>query len=129
MASIFKAAAATLLTAAFAAPALAAQGSYNWPSATADGVMKPAWGTLTESNAIHAGGGNAVDTALALDVAAALAADPRLEGATITVAANNGAVMLSGSAESPEQSEQAQIVAQKVAGVGSVSGTLAATGG
>jgi hypothetical protein len=78
---------------------------------------------------IHFGGGSAADTALALDVAHALAMDQRLNGATITVAANDGEVMLSGSAESPEQGDQAQLAARRVAGVSRVSGTLSTQGG
>lgn len=78
---------------------------------------------------IHFGGGTTADTALALDVAHALAMDPRLNGATITVAANDGDVMLSGSAESPDQGDIAQLAARQVAGVGRVSGTLATQGG
>lgn len=78
---------------------------------------------------IHFGGGSAADTALALDVAHALAMDQRLNGATITIAANDGDVMLSGTAESPEQGDHAQLAARKVAGVGRVSGTLATQGG
>lgn len=78
---------------------------------------------------IHFGGGSAADTALALDVAHALAMDKRLSGATITVAANNGDVMLSGTAENPDQGDRAQLAARKVAGVGRVSGTLSTQGG
>lgn len=78
---------------------------------------------------IHFGGGSAADTALALDVAHALAMDGRLNGATITVAANDGDVMLSGSAESPDQGDIAQLAAKQVAGVGRVSGTLSTQGG
>lgn len=78
---------------------------------------------------IHFGGGSPADTALALDVAHALAMDQRLNGATITVAANDGSVMLSGTAESPEQGDHAQFAARKVAGVARVSGTLSTQGG
>jgi hypothetical protein len=78
---------------------------------------------------IHFGGGTAEDAALALDVADALAADPRLEGATITVAANNGEVMINGSAENPVQADIAEQTARRVAGVMHVAGTLSSTAG
>lgn len=78
---------------------------------------------------IHFGGGSPAGTALALDVAHALAMDRRLNGATITVAANDGDVMLSGTAENPEQGDHAQRTARQVAGVTRVSGTLSTQGG
>jgi osmotically-inducible protein OsmY len=81
------------------------------------------------TSAIHAGANNAVDQALAERVADAIADEPRLDGITVTVAANNGNVSLAGSAESPEQAAIAEQVAREVAGPGSVSGTLSPTGG
>lgn len=84
---------------------------------------------LPTNSAVHAGGGSAADTALAYEVASALANDPKLEGTTITVAANNGDVMLSGSANSSEQGALAENTARRVAGVHSVSGTLSPTAG
>jgi hypothetical protein len=80
-------------------------------------------------DAIHAGANNAADEALADAVAAALAADSRIHGATVTVAANNGRVSLSGSARSPEQAGHAENIARSVAGVTAVSGTLQSQGG
>ncbi|HYC36988.1 MAG TPA: BON domain-containing protein [Usitatibacter sp.] len=73
---------------------------------------------------IHQGGATPGDTALAADVAAALESDPRLDGATITVAAVNGRVSISGSAQSAEQAAYAEQRAREVAGVLAVSGTL-----
>ena len=113
--------AATLVVPAlFALPAVAAQSDFS-PSL---GVM-PSYAPVGNGNPIHAGGATDADTALALDVAAALAADPRLDGATITVAASNGGISLSGSAESSEQAHYAEQRAREVAGVLNVSGTLA----
>jgi hypothetical protein len=80
-------------------------------------------------DAIHSGASNSADEALADSVAAALAADSRLHGATITVAANNGRVSLSGSARSPEQGSHAESIARSIAGVTAVSGTLDSQGG
>ena len=85
--------------------------------------------SMPSGSPIHSGGATAADSSLALDVAAALAADPKLGGATITVSASNGNVSLSGSAESTEQGAHAEGVAKRVAGPGSVSGTLSAQGG
>ena len=80
-------------------------------------------------DAIHSGAANASDEVLADTVAAALAADSRLDGATITVAANNGRVSLTGSARSPEQAGHAENIARGIAGVTAVSGTLSSQGG
>ena len=80
-------------------------------------------------DAIHSGANNPSDEALADSVAAALAADPRIHGATITVSANNGRVMLSGSARTPEQAGHAENIARGIAGAGAVSGTLSPQGG
>jgi hypothetical protein len=117
---------ATLFAGALAAPALADFGPR--PPSVAVFEM-PSYALVLPTDAIHAGGGSAEDTALAHDVATALAADARLDGSTITVAANRGNVMLSGSADSPEQADIAQQTARRVAGVGSVSGTLSSQGG
>ena len=84
----------------------------------------PSYAATAPGDPIHAGGATPADTALAMDVAAALAADPRLEGATITVSASNGGVSLSGSAQSSEQAAYAEQRARGVAGVTAVSGTL-----
>jgi hypothetical protein len=96
-------------------------------------VAPPAPVYVTESmppgSPVHSGGASAADTALALDVAAALAADRKLDGSTITVSARDGDVSLSGSAQSPEQGSYAENTAKRVAGVGAVSGTLSSQGG
>ena len=84
---------------------------------------------IAAGSGIHAGANNPRDQALARDVAAALADEPRLDGATVTVSANNGRVSLSGSAESPEQGAIAEQVARDVAGPAAVSGTLSPQGG
>jgi osmotically-inducible protein OsmY len=85
--------------------------------------------SMAPGSPIHSGGATAADTALALDVAAALAADKKLDGSTITVSALDGNVSLSGSAQSPEQGSYAENTAKRVAGVGAVSGTLSGQGG
>ena len=79
--------------------------------------------------ALHSGASNVNDMLLADDVAYALARDRKLQGATVTVSANNGQVMLSGHANY-DQSLRAQQIAQRVAGsMASVSGELANSSG
>ena len=80
------------------------------------------------SSAIQSGANNPADQALADRVAAAIADDPRLDGATVTVSANEGRVSISGSADSPEQGPIAEQVARDVAGRQAVSGTLSPQG-
>lgn len=124
--------AAAAALALLAAPAVTAndKGAYDLRSYPARSVEYPARDFLAAPGSpIHFGGGTAADTALAQDVAIALLADRRLDAATITVAANNGDVMISGSAETTEQGDIAQRAAQKVAGVTRVSGTLSTTSG
>ena len=108
-----------LVPALFALPAVAAQSDFS-PSL---GEM-PSYAVTASGDPIHSGGLTAADTALAMDVANALASDSRLDGATITVSANNGGISLSGSAESSEQAHFAEQRAREVAGVRNVSGTL-----
>ena len=76
------------------------------------------------ASGIHSGGDNPSDIALADEVAAALALDPRLDGATVTVVAEDGNVSLTGSAEEAAQAGIAQQIARNVEGVETVSGTL-----
>jgi osmotically-inducible protein OsmY len=83
---------------------------------------------VEESSALHSGAKTLPDTLLADDVAYALARDRKLDGITVTVSANNGQVMMSGSGDH-EQSQRAQSIAQRVAGAGNVSGELSNTGG
>jgi hypothetical protein len=84
---------------------------------------------IDSSSAIQSGAGNPADAALADRVAAAIADEPRLDGATVTVSANQGRVSISGSADSPEQGAIAEQVAREVAGPAAVSGTLSPLGG
>lgn len=77
-----------------------------------------------ERGAIQSGADNLSDLLLADEVAFALADDPRLDGATVTVSANGGEVSLSGTAERYEQSGQAKAIAARVAGIRAVSGEL-----
>ena len=76
------------------------------------------------ASGIHSGGDNPSDIALADEVAAAIALDPRLDGATVTVVAEDGNVNLTGTADDASQGEIAQQIARNVDGVGVVSGTL-----
>ena len=118
--------AATFISAAFALPALAGHGHYHRSASTAE---MPSYAVTAPGDPIHSGGATTADTALAMDVAAALASDPRLDTSTITVSASNGGVSLSGSAETVDQAFVAEQRAREVAGVQSVSGTLSTTGG
>lgn len=122
--------AAGAATAASDSPVYARSGSplYDraYPGRTSE---MPTFESMAAGSPIHSGGTTAADTSLALDVAAALAADPRLEGATITVSAHHGNVSLSGSARSAEQGSHAENIARRIAGVGAVSGAFSAQGG
>ena len=124
--------AALLAAAAISMPVLA-QSAFGPPPPAAYG--EPASAPLAAvtapptPDAIHSGANNPSDEVLADTVAAALAADRRLDGATITVAANNGRVSLSGSARTPEQAGHAENIARSIAGVTAVSGTLSSQGG
>ena len=84
--------------------------------------------TRASGAAIHTGANNVADQALADRVGQEFAADRRLDGITVTVAANDGRVMLSGSARSPEQASIAENDARRIAGVANVSGTLSSEG-
>ena len=97
------------------------------PAAPVDSRI--AFGPEPVDSAIHAGATNVADDARAQAVAAAIAREPALEGATVTIAARNGRVSLSGSAQSLEQAHRAEQVARDVAGVTAVSGTLDPQGG
>ena len=85
-------------------------------------------GSSFSGAAIHTGANNAADQALADRVGQEFASDRRLNGITATVVANDGRVMLSGSAKSPEQASIAENDARRIAGVANVSGTLSSEG-
>lgn len=74
-----------------------------------------------EGGRLQSGGNNLDDTLLADSVAMAMARDRALDGATVTVAANNGRVALSGLGNEV-QSEHARQIAMRIAG--NVTGTL-----
>jgi len=115
---------------AFVAPAFAQDFGPHLPRpVVAEPVLVPAPIPPEADSGIHAGANNPADNQLAARVAEALADEPRLDGATVTVAANGGRVSISGSADSPEQGAIAEQVARRVDGVESVSGTLSSTGG
>lgn len=127
---------ATLAAGAFAAPALAQQADFGpRPPAALVAAADAAYVApalpqrLEPGSAIHSGANNPVDRELAERVADAIADEPALDGATVTVVANAGNVSITGSAESPEQAAIAEQVAREVAGPGAVSGTLSPTGG
>ncbi|HET9577587.1 MAG TPA: BON domain-containing protein [Usitatibacter sp.] len=120
---------AVVAAALAAAPALAHDDG-RWHAFRSDSHQGTWHGRLdTASNAIHAGATNASDQALAEAVADVFERDPALFGATATIAANNGRVMLSGSSKNVQQSMRAEQDARRVAGVTSVSGTLDPMGG
>ena len=81
--------------------------------------------------AIHSGGTSVADAALADEVAVALHADRRLSqpGITSTVVANNGNVTITGSADSFEQAQRAEMLAKRAAGATHVSGMISTTSG
>lgn len=87
-------------------------------------VVDPRLADSRVTSGIHAGGESPVDAVLAEDVANRLAQDTRLDGATITVVAEDGAVSITGSAMEGGQGEIAQALARQVPGVEAVSGTL-----
>jgi hypothetical protein len=121
---------AALAAAVLSLPVLAQQSQFGPPPPrTASAPLDYAITAPPTPDAIHSGANNPSDEVLADTVAAALAADRRLDGATITVAANNGRVSLTGSARTPEQAGHAENIARGIAGVTAVSGTLSSQGG
>jgi osmotically-inducible protein OsmY len=76
-----------------------------------------------EGGALQSGGRTLDDVLLADSVAMALARDRKLDGASATVVASNGHVSVTGLGDQ-EQSERAVQIAQRVAGVASVSGAF-----
>jgi osmotically-inducible protein OsmY len=111
-------AAFALAAAALAAP-LAAQGVESTPAArspsspsslSSDPVLSHV------SPGASARGGSAADQAMADRVATALAADPALQGATITVIVDGGQVNLDGTTTDQAQAAHATDVAQAAAG-------------
>jgi hypothetical protein len=83
---------------------------------------------LRGGDAIHTGGYTLADTELANRIGNAIAQDPSMEGVTATIVANNGSVSLSGSAPRHDQGQRAELIARQIAGYGSVSGSIAASG-
>lgn len=79
------------------------------------GPMAPAAGTAaTTSSSVGS------DAALAARVKAALSTDPGLRSIKVAVNADNGVITLSGTADTPAKSNQAETVALQVEGVRSV---------
>ena len=69
------------------------------------------------------------DQSLLNGVAAALRSEPKLGGAAISVAANNGEVVLSGTVKDQSQAERAMRLAKGVAGVKNVTSSLTVVAG
>jgi osmotically-inducible protein OsmY len=81
-----------------------------------------------ESGALQSGGNTLDDILLADSVAMAIARDRKLDGVTATVSASNGRVSVTGLGD-VDQSSRALAAAQRIAGVGNVSGALSNDGG
>jgi hypothetical protein len=86
-----------------------------FPPATTPGV------TPIETPTAATVGASASDRALRDSVAAALAADPELQGAAINVLVRDGVVTLGGTAEDGAQAERAREVTERIAGSSRVS--------
>ena len=82
----------------------------------------------SSDNAIHTAATNPDDQMLADKVADALRADRGLNGATVTVAANDGRISLSGSAANLSDAYRIENIARSVAGRGQVAGSIDAQG-
>ncbi len=116
-----------LLAAAVAVPA-----SADWHSRMHSMHTYAAPGTArmtTNDGAFHSGGATLDDQALAGRIADAMAADPSLKGATVTIAANRGSVQLSGSASHLQEASRAEQIAADIAGRANVSGKIDVMGG
>lgn len=126
MKTLIATAALASATAVFALPAHA-----DWFHRHTDrtAYVEPAPGPWRSPNAIHSGANNPQDQALADRVADALRADPKLHGTTVTVAANRGQVMLSGSASDELRAERVEQIASSIAGRANVSGKIDVMGG
>jgi hypothetical protein len=84
---------------------------------------------IADDNAIHTAANNPDDQMLAEKVADALRSDRGLYGATVTVAANDGRISLSGSAANVSDAYRIQNIAKAVAGPGRVvAGSIDAQG-
>jgi len=75
---------------------------------------------MGDGSPIHTAANNPDDQALADQVADALRSAPGLNGATVTVAANNGRVALSGAAANIADAYRIQNIAKDAAGPGHV---------
>ena len=106
------------VAAAFALPAQAAHHFFH----------ESATGEPPSDHAIHVAAASYSDQRLADSVADALRADPKLEGTTITVAADEGRIALSGSAKDGALAARAEQIAANVAGRGRVTAMIDAQG-
>ena len=85
---------------------------------------------LVSGSPLHSGGATIADAQLADRVAAAIVSDRMLEpGITATVAANDGRVSISGSADGIAQASRAEMIASRVAGRGAVTAMFSELGG
>jgi hypothetical protein len=117
----------TAVAAAFTLPAQAAWFHHHDADHTSyySGPTTP----MGDGSAIHTAANNPDDQALADKVADALRDDRGLNGATVTVAANDGRVSLSGSAANASDAYRIQNIAKAAAGPGRVvAGSIDAQG-
>ena len=68
------------------------------------------------SGAVHGGFVTFEDQQLLSDAVAAYSGDRRLDGSTVTIVANHGALTVAGSAANAEQATRLERIAQKVSG-------------
>jgi hypothetical protein len=73
-------------------------------------------------------GASPSDTSLRDDIAAAIAADPELQGARINVLVRDGVVTLSGTAQDGAQASRARAMAERLAGSSRVSANISSPG-
>jgi hypothetical protein len=73
-------------------------------------------------------GASASDTSLRDNLAAAIAADPALQGAQINVLVQDGVVTLSGTAKDAAQASRARAMAERLVGSSRVSANIASSG-
>jgi hypothetical protein len=108
----------TAVAAAIALPAQAAGWFHHDTNRTSYDSGPPT--PMVDGSAIHTAASNYDDQMLADKVADALRDDRGLNGATVTVAANDGRVALAGSAANTGDATRIQDIAKNVAGPGHV---------
>jgi osmotically-inducible protein OsmY len=71
---------------------------------------------IADGSALHGGAVTPADNALLGQVLSALDSAPHMEGSTVTVVANNGAITMNGSAKDLVQAGRIERIAKGVAG-------------